>query len=172
MTERGVSLGVMTPQPDVPTTVFAAAFGEYSNYRYEAIFSTEALAQAWIDKHENARDFHIEPWLVDQEAAAESITVWECWIAMESGEIFNRKSRREVGVPFRGVVCQSAAKITLWHGTEAKLVTAAWVQSGVSEEHCAKFAAETRQAWLRKKMEGLGNDGQPEPESGHLAIEG
>lgn len=127
-------------------TVYVVTEGQYSDYGITAMFSTKALAEAYIEeiKRKNESDHcdaNIEEWVLDESAGNVAKDVFHCSIDLKSGEIGNQWDYREI-VPNNKRV-----------GETSIIGQFATVTSYVNAAHANKLAVKARQKWLREKAE-------------------
>lgn len=169
-----------------PQKVYQVTSGEYSIKRTHGIFSTRELAQAYIDNYERLRkqtddadewideldlyvDFNdIQEWTLDQEAAAEVVTVWKCAIVLSSGRIVQEPHDCKIFMVKSNYKCKQTITSSMVAGVRLGLLernraleALGLVESVESAEHCKKVAVEFRQRWLSEH--DLPEDGGPIP---------
>ncbi len=121
-------------------TVFVVTSGEYSDFHVDAIFSTQAQAEAFINK---AEDFNIEPWALDEMANVLAQQTYQTAINCKTGDVLQDYTSAIIEIhPPRwaegriGVDWRSKAEMAVGRST-------------VSQKHALKIAFETRQKSLR-----------------------
>ena len=132
-------------------TVYVVTSGSYSDYGIRAIFSTQELAQAYIDKANAAEtywasDTTIEEWPLDGEAEAKLFTRWKVGMLLDDGSVKEGPCEsQEFGHP--------ESKIEQYGNTSPCYANRPIVRvvSVKSAQHALKMAAEARQKWLREK---------------------
>lgn len=121
-------------------TIYLVTKGEYSDYSVVAAFSTEELAQSFIDRDTGTINYNdIEPLEVDGCANSSMRTVYH----VEISPVGDFVSKHEYPQYLPPHVRMIDAWVMLGCGFAA--------QSTVSFEHALKCAAEKRQEWMREQ---------------------
>jgi hypothetical protein len=140
-------------------TVFVVTAGDYSDYRLEALFSTQALAEAWLEEKRQCEwgldSPQIDEWVVDEEAGMVATPVFIAQIQLASGDLYPGTGKELFRPKERARVYWYTAAPAVEHRTVRAL-------SAVSAEHAAKVAVEKRQAWLREPERYNGRTGLEE----------
>lgn len=130
------------------TTVYVVTSGEYSDYGIHAIFSTRALADAYIKRALAApatyhSEFNVEEWYVDRESAARAHYVWTAGVLIADGSVPERGGHDEFAIPKSSAEVIKAVPVYDGNGI-------ARARSHKSAEHALKLATEARQKHLRE----------------------
>lgn len=129
--------------------VYVVTSGCYSDYKIEAVFSTEERATAFkaeLDKtlcDGQFSDIAIEAWELDARAGEENRPIYHAEIDLKTGAVQDPwMESRMVSTRARAVdpPDESVASEHIAYGSSA-----------VSAKHAMKLAVEARQAWLREK---------------------
>ena len=153
------------------TNVYVVTSGSYSDYGIRAVFSTRKLAQDYIDKANSIReadgvdystanvyfaaDANIETWGLNLEVEAKAFSFWTVGMLLDDGSVIEPVHEGlEYGRPVSRVV-QCGVKVPCYNNRPIVRVF-----SVKSAKHAQKMAVEARQAWLRKKTEHIGKDGE------------
>lgn len=130
--------------------------GCYSDYSIHGVFSSQKLAQEYIDKANAARsedcwpscssDANIEEWAVDEECEAKAYAEHSVGLLVGSGEVIEGPHvASKFGIPSsRSYVSENVPYV---NGKDI-----ARAESCKSAKHAMKLAVEARQAYLRNKV--------------------
>jgi len=137
--------------------VFIVTTGHYSDYSIRRCFSTQELANEYVEMCEQDRGIgdrvRVEVFTLDGGTTEALFEEWSCWIDYNTGEIEHTDHRKfiankaEQEQEGRGKWwdltkrTRSGKKINEYPGAQA--------DSYVSKDHATKLAIEARQAWLR-----------------------
>lgn len=137
--------------------IYLVTEGEYSDYGIEAVFSTEELAQAYIDTRESHKapdgkkyygycEYKIEQYPIDERVKETEQKVFVS-ILDEDGEY--RANRGVWSYESLTPPRYSMSEIEDHYGSPVYFRG----ESVVSKEHAHKMSVEARQRWLREKSQ-------------------
>jgi hypothetical protein len=131
------------------TVAYIVTRGCYSDYSISSVFSSESLAQAYIDKHLSKADYQIETYNVDEDKDVVMQTFWEYEIEADSGNYYKRYKADTESMRMNGekALCNPFRSRSSTRRRYGVIVISS--QSTVSFEHAKKVAAEARQCYLR-----------------------
>ncbi len=119
--------------------VYVVTSGEYSDYRINAVFSTKAWAQIYVDKHNAQTSYHdnanIEEWTVDEMQQAKERLMYGVQINIVDGSLVREWTFTEFAAPRGGTQWNNGTIVTAHAPIKALAL---------------KRAAEHRQAYLRE----------------------
>lgn len=146
------------------TKVYVVTTGSYSDYGINGIFSTEELAQKWIDANMNSsdgwhRDFNpIIEYTVDNPSQIDPVEKTQYSVAIDAntGDVVPGRTwenKEVIGSSIRSgtVKVYTISKNSHSYPNATHIVA----ESYESMEHAIKLAAEKRQELLRAKATGL-----------------
>jgi hypothetical protein len=135
-------------------TVYAVWTGYYSDRDVVAIFSTQALADAFCEEHNKLAygDARVEIYEVDDQIGYKVNHVWEISIYYDTGELFAPSNYyRKNGFTEKLMVYTGGFRDLVTEYQPSHIV----VRSSKSADHADKLAIEARQEYQRLVSQGM-----------------
>ena len=126
------------------TIVYLVTSGEYSNYSVNGAFSSEQLAQEFIEKFGEA---NIASWELDDRCQEEICSYWCALLDLATECFLEQKPRSELADPKTRVGSVGHRSYTCQAHPKGYIVS----QSYVSQEHANKLCIEKKQEIQRER---------------------